>query len=102
MVISMVIADYKVERVLVDQGSLTNVLFWSAFQKMGFSEPNLEVCQGTLIGFAMSTTQLCMKYPVGQLVGVIRVDQRVAKNYYDDIIQVTDNQHGACTMPKEA
>ncbi|RDX91486.1 hypothetical protein CR513_26526, partial [Mucuna pruriens] len=37
-----VIADYKVETVLVDQGSLANILFWPAFQKMDFSKSNLE------------------------------------------------------------
>ncbi|RDX95758.1 hypothetical protein CR513_21671, partial [Mucuna pruriens] len=51
MVILLVIVDYKVEWVLVDQGSLANVLFQLAFQKMGFLESNLEACQGTLIRF---------------------------------------------------
>ncbi|RDX91616.1 hypothetical protein CR513_26377, partial [Mucuna pruriens] len=46
-----VIADYKVERVSVYQGSSTNVLFWPAFRKMGLSKSNLEACQGTLIEF---------------------------------------------------
>ncbi|RDX93886.1 hypothetical protein CR513_23788, partial [Mucuna pruriens] len=51
-VISVIIADYRVEWVLVDQGSSANVLFWLAFKKLGFSESSLEDCLGTLIGFA--------------------------------------------------
>ncbi|RDX99874.1 hypothetical protein CR513_17027, partial [Mucuna pruriens] len=35
MVISVVVAEYKVERVLIDQGSSTNILYWSTYMKMG-------------------------------------------------------------------
>ncbi|RDX83291.1 hypothetical protein CR513_35803, partial [Mucuna pruriens] len=51
MVILVIIAGCRVERVLVDQGNSANVLFWSAFQKLGFSDSSLEECLGTLIGF---------------------------------------------------
>ncbi|RDX95504.1 hypothetical protein CR513_21960, partial [Mucuna pruriens] len=51
MVISIVVANCKVERVLVDQGSLANVLFWMTFQKLGMAEEKLEACLSTLIGF---------------------------------------------------
>ncbi|RDX79007.1 hypothetical protein CR513_40610, partial [Mucuna pruriens] len=51
MVISIIIVVYKVERMLVDQGNLVNVLFWPAIQKLGFSESSLEECLGMLIGF---------------------------------------------------
>ncbi|RDY13113.1 hypothetical protein CR513_02005, partial [Mucuna pruriens] len=96
-----------VERVLVDQGSSTNVLFWSAFQKMGFSESNLEACQGTLIRFAGEQVKIQgvinLETMMGTgstakvLVGVIRVDQRVAWKCYDESTRVTDGWHGACT-----
>ncbi|RDX92434.1 hypothetical protein CR513_25454, partial [Mucuna pruriens] len=33
------------ERVLVDQESLTNVLFWTTFQKLGITEEKLEFSQ---------------------------------------------------------
>ncbi|RDX85378.1 hypothetical protein CR513_33434, partial [Mucuna pruriens] len=35
MVISVVVAEYKVERVLIDQGSSANILYWSTYMKMG-------------------------------------------------------------------
>ncbi|RDX95528.1 hypothetical protein CR513_21936, partial [Mucuna pruriens] len=34
MVISVVVAEYKIERVLIDQGSSANILYWSTVQKM--------------------------------------------------------------------
>ncbi|RDX96005.1 hypothetical protein CR513_21384, partial [Mucuna pruriens] len=58
MVISLIITDYRVERVLVDQGSLANVLFWLAFCKMGFSKANLEACQEILIEFTSEQVEI--------------------------------------------
>ncbi|RDX86159.1 hypothetical protein CR513_32545, partial [Mucuna pruriens] len=51
MVISLIIAEYRVERVLVDQGSSENVLLWLAFQKLDFSKSRLEEYPRTLISF---------------------------------------------------
>ncbi|RDY00614.1 hypothetical protein CR513_16179, partial [Mucuna pruriens] len=50
MVISIVAAEYRIERVLIDQGSSTNILYWVTTQKMGIR--NLAECQGALYGFA--------------------------------------------------
>ncbi|RDX73342.1 hypothetical protein CR513_47081, partial [Mucuna pruriens] len=35
MVISIITVEYKVKRVLIDQESLVNILYWSMFQKLG-------------------------------------------------------------------
>ncbi|RDY09596.1 hypothetical protein CR513_06024, partial [Mucuna pruriens] len=51
MVISLVVVDYKVERILVDQGISTNVLYWSTFQKLWLPTSSLVECFGTLFGF---------------------------------------------------
>ncbi|RDX58323.1 hypothetical protein CR513_62369, partial [Mucuna pruriens] len=37
MVISVVATEYKIERVLVDQGSFANILYWSTYQKLRLS-----------------------------------------------------------------
>ncbi|RDX78857.1 hypothetical protein CR513_40798, partial [Mucuna pruriens] len=50
MVISVVAAEYKVERVLIDQGSSANILYWSVFWKMGLQY--LNGSQGALYDFA--------------------------------------------------
>ncbi|RDX78555.1 hypothetical protein CR513_41156, partial [Mucuna pruriens] len=85
MVISVVIADYKVERVLVDQGSSANVLFWPAFRKMEkirFMVVNASMSYNVILGrpvlnqlrAIVSTVHLCMKYPISRSMGVICVD----------------------------
>ncbi|RDY11327.1 hypothetical protein CR513_04038, partial [Mucuna pruriens] len=52
MVILVVAAEYKVERVLIDQGSSANILYWSTVQKMQLSACLVQKCPGSLYGFA--------------------------------------------------
>ncbi|RDY12366.1 hypothetical protein CR513_02858, partial [Mucuna pruriens] len=51
MVILVVVAEYKVERVLIDQGSSVNILYWSMYMKMGLKPIDMEPCTGKLYGF---------------------------------------------------
>ncbi|KAJ1398071.1 Aspartic peptidase domain superfamily [Sesbania bispinosa] len=52
MVIEMTMVRYKVQRVLVDQGSSTDVLSWNAIEKLQISHEWLLPFSGSLIGFA--------------------------------------------------
>ena len=52
MVISVVTAGRKVNRVLVDQGSLADVMFWTTFNKLQLSPDMLRPYTGCLYGFA--------------------------------------------------
>ncbi|RDX84097.1 hypothetical protein CR513_34906, partial [Mucuna pruriens] len=52
MVISVVTAEYKVESVLIDQGSSTNILYWLTCKRLGLQPADLEACTGKLYGFA--------------------------------------------------
>ncbi|RDX65668.1 hypothetical protein CR513_55653, partial [Mucuna pruriens] len=52
MVILVATANYKVERVLIDQGSLDNILYWSTCKKLGLQLADLEACVGKLYDFA--------------------------------------------------
>jgi len=52
VVISAVTAGRKVHRVLVDQGSLTNVMFWTTFNKLQLSPDMLRPYDNCLYGFA--------------------------------------------------
>ena len=52
MVISIVTAGRKVHRVLVDQGSSADVMFWSTFNKLQLSPDLLRLYTGCLYGFA--------------------------------------------------
>jgi len=52
VVISVVTACRKVHRVLVDQGSSTDVMFWSTFNKLQLSPDQLRPYVGCLYDFA--------------------------------------------------
>ena len=52
VVISVVTAGRKVHRVLVDQGSSADVVFWSTFNKLQLSLDQLRSYTGCLYGFA--------------------------------------------------
>ncbi|RDX93785.1 hypothetical protein CR513_23907, partial [Mucuna pruriens] len=51
MVISVLAAKYKIERVLIDQGSSANILYWSTVQKMQLPMGWLQECSRNLYGF---------------------------------------------------
>ncbi|RDX66368.1 hypothetical protein CR513_54872, partial [Mucuna pruriens] len=50
MVISVTARRYKIERVLIDQGSSANILYWVTARKLGIKD--LTKCEGVLYGFA--------------------------------------------------
>ncbi|RDY13678.1 hypothetical protein CR513_01364, partial [Mucuna pruriens] len=50
MVISVAAEGFKIERVLIDQGSSTNILYGSTYRKLGLSD--LEETAGCLYGFS--------------------------------------------------
>ncbi|XP_068504264.1 uncharacterized protein [Phaseolus vulgaris] len=52
VVISIVTAGRKVQRVLVDQGSSADVMFWMTFNKLQLSPDQLRPYTGCLYGFA--------------------------------------------------
>ncbi|RDX76165.1 hypothetical protein CR513_43869, partial [Mucuna pruriens] len=70
MVISLIVVDYKIERVLIDQGSFANVLHWPTFQKLGLSTFCLEECSGTLFGFVGEQVEIRGMMEIKILFGV--------------------------------
>ncbi|XP_020234170.1 uncharacterized protein LOC109814212 [Cajanus cajan] len=97
--------DYNVKRVLVNQGSSTDILFWEAFVGMKIPNDRLVPYVGTLVGFAgdqvmargptlnklgvvVSTSHLKVKYPLPNGdVGVLKVDQEIARKCYADSLK---------------
>jgi len=59
VVISMVTAGRKVHRVLVDQGSFADVMFWSTFNKLQLSPDLLRPYTGCLYGFTDNPVEVC-------------------------------------------
>ncbi|KAL5560386.1 hypothetical protein UlMin_036597 [Ulmus minor] len=51
LVISLLVANCKIKRILVDNGSSTNVLFLNALQEMKIDESNIRRCTTVLVGF---------------------------------------------------
>ncbi|RDX95801.1 hypothetical protein CR513_21622, partial [Mucuna pruriens] len=108
MVISVVAAEYKIERVLIDQGEhvpirgtieletssgeqsrvrtipvLYTIVDAPALYNIIIGRPALN-----RIGAIVSTRYLCMKFSVGRKVGSIWVDSHVAQRYYEDSLRV--------------
>jgi len=52
MVISIVTANFLVKKVLVDQGSLADLLYLPTLKNMGIPEKELKLFDGNLIGFS--------------------------------------------------
>ncbi|XP_052735490.1 uncharacterized protein LOC108328707 [Vigna angularis] len=52
MVITANIARYDVSKVLIDQGSSVNILFWSTFKKMDLSEDLIAPFNEQIVGFS--------------------------------------------------
>ena len=48
----MTIANFKVRRILVDNGSSADILYWDAFKQMGIAIDKLEPSLNPLLGFA--------------------------------------------------
>ncbi|RDY00424.1 hypothetical protein CR513_16398, partial [Mucuna pruriens] len=58
MVISIEVAEYKVERVLIDQGSLANIFYWSTYKKLGLQLAEMESYAEKLHGFAREQVEI--------------------------------------------
>ena len=51
LVISIRVEDYNVQRMLVDNGSLADILYYPAFQQMGINRARLTPTNALLVGF---------------------------------------------------
>ena len=51
IVITLLIANYMTRRVLVDNGSLADILYYLAFQQMKFGRDQLHLVNSPLAGF---------------------------------------------------
>ncbi|XP_020235084.1 uncharacterized protein LOC109814954 [Cajanus cajan] len=103
---------YNVKRVLIDQGSSADIMFWEAFIGMKIPTDRLMPYAGTLVGFTgdqssysilggrptlnklgavVSTPHLKLKYPLpGGKVMVLCVDQEIARKYpAEDVKEVS-------------
>ncbi|XP_068476881.1 uncharacterized protein [Phaseolus vulgaris] len=101
IVISLVTAGRMVHRVLVDQGSSADVMFWPTFEKLQLSPDQLRPYGGCLYGFAGDQVEAnsqqdrsCAfnKAHEGQVI-TIRSDQKKAKKCYENSLK---NKRSVC------
>ena len=62
IIITLLIADYSIKRVLVDNGSSTDILYYPAFQQMNLGRDQLRPVHSPLVGFGGIKVQ-----PVGTI-----------------------------------
>ncbi|GFZ19591.1 hypothetical protein Acr_28g0002960 [Actinidia rufa] len=60
LVVSVTIANYSVQRILIDNGSSADILFISAFDKMKIGKDKLHPFRAPLIGFGITSLSLIM------------------------------------------
>ena len=58
IIITLLIADYTARRVLVDNGSSANILYYPAFQQINLGRDQLHLVHSPLVGFGGMKVQL--------------------------------------------
>ncbi|XP_059441921.1 uncharacterized protein LOC132174251 [Corylus avellana] len=51
LVVTLTVANHKIHRVLVDNGSLANILYWLVFKQMGVERNRIQPFDSPLVGF---------------------------------------------------
>ncbi|KAL0392885.1 UNVERIFIED_CONTAM: hypothetical protein Sradi_2511300 [Sesamum radiatum] len=54
MVIKMYIANFSIHKVLVDNGSSVDIIFWDVLRRIDLKNTNLDLVQTPLVGFGGS------------------------------------------------
>ena len=81
MVIIIRIANWDVKKVLIDQGSLTRVLFLSAFKRLDISLKLIKPHQEPLLGFTKGQVHTCDYVELETTFGVGKLSQIVLVQY---------------------
>ena len=62
LVLTLRLKNFMVQRVLVDPGSLSEILYFDCFKKMGLRDEDLQVARTPLVGFSSKPV-----YPKGKI-----------------------------------
>ncbi|XP_059436593.1 uncharacterized protein LOC132169597 [Corylus avellana] len=99
LVITLTVANHAVHRVLIDNGSSADIIYWTVVQQLGIGQEKLKPFLSLLTGFAAynmiighpalnhlrevtSTYHLKVKFPTIEGVGEVKGDQVVARRCY--------------------
>lgn len=73
LVVTMLVANYTTRRILVDNGSSTDILFWEAFAKMGIGQDRLRPFPTLLRGFSGKMVQPLGSITLPVIIGMGRL-----------------------------
>jgi hypothetical protein len=57
LVVTLTVANHAIHRILVDNGSSTDILYWPAFQQMGIEREKIKPFGSPLVGFGGEQVQ---------------------------------------------
>jgi hypothetical protein len=60
LVVTLTIANHGIHRILVDNGTSADILYWLAFQQMGIDRDKIKPFRSLLVGFGVEVV-----YPIG-------------------------------------
>ena len=69
IIITLLIADYTARRVLVDNGSSADILYYPAFQQINLGRDQLHLVHSPLVGFGGMQVQLVGTIMLPMVVG---------------------------------
>ena len=102
MVVSIIIANFMVSKVIIDQGSSTDILYWKTFQRLEVSPNTIHPHVGPLLGFASERVEtrgyvhLMTTFGQGQKCTIIRyLPVDADTSYFALINSKTLNELGA-------
>ncbi|RDX68967.1 hypothetical protein CR513_51982, partial [Mucuna pruriens] len=81
MVTSLIATNYKIERVLVNHESSTNVLYWSTFQRLRLLISSMEECSRTLFGFAGKQVKIRGSMKIETVFGIGSTERTILVSY---------------------
>ena len=82
IIITLLIANYTTRRVLVDNGSLADILYYLAFQQMRLEQNQFRPVCSPLVGFGGMTVQLVSTIILLVVVGAY--PQKITKDFKQD------------------
>ena len=97
IIITLLIADYSTRKVLVDNGSLADILYYPAFQQMNLEQEQLRLVHSPLVGFGGMKVQ-----PVGTIslpVVVGAYPQQVTRNVNFLIVDCSSSYNAIIGRP---
>ncbi|KAG2411251.1 hypothetical protein I3760_Q013600 [Carya illinoinensis] len=92
LVVTMLVANYTIRRILIDNKSLVDIPFWEAFNKMGISAGQLRPAPTTLKGFTGDAIQ-----PIGSIALPVSMgtDTHVTTNMTNFLVFKTRSAYNA-------